>query len=419
MPPGRSVPRDDHQAIALLRTHAKRDSIAAYGLGLMYAEGRGVPRDDEFAGAWFQRAAADGSNKNAMYSLGRAHLLGRGVPQDDGQAAAWFRRAGTIEAKYSLGVMYTEGIGVPKDYQRAFEWFRRAENKPEIADTAPDADSEVQTMETYNLADESVPGDRTPASPEAAIPEVLQHRLPPFEPVPWDDIRHFFEMCGCVMVGGPEMRWYQESWAAVVRARSSNIDSHEFISKLQAICLLKMYLGIYQQDRFSEMGCYFEDDEPFSLSQMIDILDIDWPDLVGLVVREGFFDLANIWDTLRDDGENDVLVDRAIEEHLTWEGVRDLLRDEGREELIEWAMEAFFEHEGLVALLDMIREEVTLIYNAIANHYGGDAGLFTSIWNSRKPLDEAESIEACVNSDVSEGKLSTWLYIENGMNDWR
>ena len=76
----------------------------------------------------------------------------------------------------------------------------------------------------------------------------------------WHEVRDFFEAHGCVICGSPEMRWYQESWGALKRAGLA--DTTEFeedelaetIPKLRAICLLAMYLGIYQAETIVELA---------------------------------------------------------------------------------------------------------------------------------------------------------------------
>jgi uncharacterized protein len=58
----------------------------------MYANGRGVRRDDVAAVNLF-RKAADRGNADAQYNLGFMYQRGRGVPQDHAAAASWFRKA--------------------------------------------------------------------------------------------------------------------------------------------------------------------------------------------------------------------------------------------------------------------------------------------------------------------------------------
>ena len=58
----------------------------------MYADGRGVPRDDAQAVRWY-RKAADQDYPPAQYSLGVMYANGRGVPRDDSHAMTWYRKA--------------------------------------------------------------------------------------------------------------------------------------------------------------------------------------------------------------------------------------------------------------------------------------------------------------------------------------
>ena len=99
-----------------------------YNLGVMYAEGRGVPQDDAKAVKWYRRAAAQG-HAWAQYNLGVRYAEGRGVPEDDAEAVKWFRKAaeqGHVGAQNNLGVMYDDGEGVPEDDVQAYAWFNIA-----------------------------------------------------------------------------------------------------------------------------------------------------------------------------------------------------------------------------------------------------------------------------------------------------
>ena len=65
----------------------------------------------------------------AQFNLGLMYSNGRGVPKDEGEAVAWFRKAANqdnAEAQYNLGVMYGNGNGVPKDEREAVAWYRKA-----------------------------------------------------------------------------------------------------------------------------------------------------------------------------------------------------------------------------------------------------------------------------------------------------
>ena len=79
--------------LAQLRALAEQgDAVAQNNLGLMYANGRGVPEDDAEAVRWFRMAAEQG-NPDAQNDLGIMYTNGRGVPEDDAKAVRWYRLA--------------------------------------------------------------------------------------------------------------------------------------------------------------------------------------------------------------------------------------------------------------------------------------------------------------------------------------
>lgn len=65
---------------------------AQYDLGVIYAYGDGVPKDEAKAAAWYQKAAAQG-NKYAQFELGVMYEFGRGVSKDEAKAAEWYQKA--------------------------------------------------------------------------------------------------------------------------------------------------------------------------------------------------------------------------------------------------------------------------------------------------------------------------------------
>jgi uncharacterized protein len=72
-----------------------------------------------------QPLAAQGA-ADAQYSLGVLYANGHGVPQDYVQARQWYEQAAAqrfAEAQYNLGVVYTNGLGVPQDKMRAYMWW--------------------------------------------------------------------------------------------------------------------------------------------------------------------------------------------------------------------------------------------------------------------------------------------------------
>lgn len=104
---------------------------AQYKVGLMYADGKGVPPDYNEAAKWFRKAAQQGL-PHAQFSLGIAYNMSKGVPQDFAEAAVWFRRAAAQDfalAQYNLGAMFANGTGVKRDYVAAHMWTNLAASK--------------------------------------------------------------------------------------------------------------------------------------------------------------------------------------------------------------------------------------------------------------------------------------------------
>ena len=66
--------------------------MAQNNLGVMYANGEGVPQNYAEAVNWFRKAAEQG-DAVAQNSLGAMYNNGTGVPEDDVQAYAWFNIA--------------------------------------------------------------------------------------------------------------------------------------------------------------------------------------------------------------------------------------------------------------------------------------------------------------------------------------
>jgi TPR repeat protein len=115
-------------------------SVPLCRLGVMYANGEGVPKNSAEAVKWYELAARLGHNATAQYNLGVMYANGTGVPKNNIIAAEFFEKAavqGLGDAQYRLGVMYANGVGVPKDLVQAHVWLNlsgvsgndRAKNK--------------------------------------------------------------------------------------------------------------------------------------------------------------------------------------------------------------------------------------------------------------------------------------------------
>ena len=106
----------------------KGNAAAQYHLATLYAEGKGVEKNDATAFKWFMRAAELG-DAAAQYDVGTSYFSGTGVQKNDAEAAKWFLRAanqGMEFAQLNMGLLYAAGSGVPQDNIEAFKWLELA-----------------------------------------------------------------------------------------------------------------------------------------------------------------------------------------------------------------------------------------------------------------------------------------------------
>ena len=102
---------------------------------------------------------AEHGHAEAQNNLGVIYANGQGVPRDDAEAVKWWRKAGeqgNAMAQFNLGVSYKTGWGVPQDYVSAHMWLNLAaaagyETASKIRDIAaskmtPDQIAEAQRM---------------------------------------------------------------------------------------------------------------------------------------------------------------------------------------------------------------------------------------------------------------------------------
>ena len=222
---------------------------------------------------------------------------------------------------------------------------------------------------------------------ETTEPLLTKTALYETEASDWADVKNFFEEYGCVVVGNPELRWYRESWGTLMKSDLADVTQFEEFShaqtmlKLRAICLLAMYLGIYQEaGEFSDLGGYFSEHPPFSW--YLGSLKVELEDL---------WELGHVHEMLE------------TESSSYWED----------EETSESDLENI--------AMDLVRGENHDIHKVLHRHYGGDIGLFTSIWNSRKLTDEiGPALEHLVNTGIysEDGVQEVWDYIRGGMRSW-
>jgi TPR repeat protein len=123
---GKGVPKDATQAVGWYRKAADQGlAEAQFFLGLMYRDGEGISQDSAQAAAWYRKAAEQG-NAYGQYNLGYLHANGWVVSNPDaGTFVTWFWKAaqqGYAPAQAMLGAMYAKGDGVSKDLVAAYMW---------------------------------------------------------------------------------------------------------------------------------------------------------------------------------------------------------------------------------------------------------------------------------------------------------
>ena len=98
-------------------------AAAQYTLGICYAEGDDVVKDQVGPIIWLHKTA-----DQAQYNLG--------VVKDEVEAAKWYRKAadqGSLKSQYFIGLRYKAGIGVAKDEVEAYAYLSLAGTAVEAA----------------------------------------------------------------------------------------------------------------------------------------------------------------------------------------------------------------------------------------------------------------------------------------------
>ncbi|MDH3431677.1 MAG: sel1 repeat family protein [Gammaproteobacteria bacterium] len=120
---------------------------AQFCVGRLYANGFGVPMDDEQALKYYGLAAA-GGHAEAQFNLGVMHANGWGVEMNDVPAAGFYRLAaeqGFAPAQAALGFSYKHGAGVEKDVVAAYTWFDIAAQRGDLT-AAQERDDLAESM---------------------------------------------------------------------------------------------------------------------------------------------------------------------------------------------------------------------------------------------------------------------------------
>lgn len=98
---------------------------AEFALGLMYANGQGVKKNNAEAVNWYRKSAEQGLPEG-QNALGFMLEKGRGVPKNPTDALNWYHKAadqGWAAAQYHLGLLYYKGPRAMRDQVEAYKWF--------------------------------------------------------------------------------------------------------------------------------------------------------------------------------------------------------------------------------------------------------------------------------------------------------
>jgi localization factor PodJL len=129
---GRGVPQNDDEAVRWLQRAAQQGlAPAQFRLGTFYEKGAGVKRDLGAAHDLYLAAANKGNGK-AMHNVAVLYAEGINGPPDYRSAAHWFQKAadvGVADSQYNLGILYARGIGVQQNFAESYKWFALAANQ--------------------------------------------------------------------------------------------------------------------------------------------------------------------------------------------------------------------------------------------------------------------------------------------------
>lgn len=135
---------DYSHALASWRPLADQGNpVAQNNLGIMYLDGKGVPRNISEAVRFLALSAAAGSSLG-QNNLGGLYRDGKGVPRDYVKAAQWFSASaaqGNSAGMYNLGLMYELGQGVTAEPFLAYMWYALAAEQGNVPNAAAHRDA--------------------------------------------------------------------------------------------------------------------------------------------------------------------------------------------------------------------------------------------------------------------------------------
>lgn len=144
---GKGVPRNYAEALRLFKSAAKNNNdTAAYYAGLLHAVGAGTNQNFAEAAKWYNISASM-NNPDAQFELGVMYEHGKGVIKNQTTAISMYKKSAeqnNPKSQYNLGAMYARGDGALRNNQLAYFWLTLAASQG-LADAAK-ARSEVASM---------------------------------------------------------------------------------------------------------------------------------------------------------------------------------------------------------------------------------------------------------------------------------
>ncbi len=195
--------QSDADALRLLHKAADRGYRAAQeSLGIFSETGIGEEQPDPAkALEWYKKAVQQGS-LDAATNIGLMYARGRGVPKNSVEASTWLRKAaegGDAIAQYNLALLYGRGDGVPKNDKESRRWLTAAAEQnviPALLDLA-----------NFYL------------NPPASTEPDVEHAIPYLEKAAGLDNAHAQAMLGTIFARGVQgkpdyeqsVNWYRKA----------------------------------------------------------------------------------------------------------------------------------------------------------------------------------------------------------------
>ena len=151
---------------------------AQVNIGVLHANGEGVPQSYPEALKWYLKAADQG-DVFALNNLGLMYMRGQGVAPSDAMAVTLYRHAADrnfAPAQFNLATMYAQGRGTTADKAEAYKWLTlaMAAYGPDDDDQRGDAEDFLAHLVKDMTADETAEGERRALAanlPEPAKPK--------------------------------------------------------------------------------------------------------------------------------------------------------------------------------------------------------------------------------------------------------